>query len=131
MNVDPCGSGSTALILIQLFNFFSMRIRIQQLKKCGYGSSLTKFEKNYFMKVRIVCLFRFGHLNIWLGRGRGEEGGGTRETAARWGPVALVAPQHGYASTDNFKKTDIHNPDIICSPVYFLLILLPGFSIFS
>ena len=33
---------------IQLF--FSMRIRIQQLKKCGSGSSLTKFVTNYFME---------------------------------------------------------------------------------
>ena len=32
--------------------FFSIRIRIQQLKKCrsGSGSNLTKFVTNYLMK---------------------------------------------------------------------------------
>ena len=35
-------------IRIQLF--FSMRIWIQQLEKCGSGSSLTKFVTNYFLK---------------------------------------------------------------------------------
>ena len=44
-----CGSAFIFLrIRIQLF--FSMRIRIQQLKKCESGSSLTKFVSNYFMK---------------------------------------------------------------------------------
>ena len=37
-------------IRIRIQLFFSMRIRIQQLKKCGSGSSLTKFVTNYFMK---------------------------------------------------------------------------------
>ena len=36
------------LKLCQLF--FLMRLRIQQLKKCGSGSSLTKFVTNHFMK---------------------------------------------------------------------------------
>ena len=38
------------IYFFQIQLFFSMRIRIQQLFKCGSGSSLTKFETNYLMK---------------------------------------------------------------------------------
>ena len=41
---------ASAFIFFQIQLFFSMRIRIQQLFKCGSGSSLTKFETNYLMK---------------------------------------------------------------------------------
>ena len=37
-------------IRIRIQLLFLMRIRIQQLKKCGSGSSLTKFVTNYSMK---------------------------------------------------------------------------------
>ena len=37
------------LICIRIQLFFSMRIRIQQLNKCGSGSSPTKFVTIYFM----------------------------------------------------------------------------------